>query len=311
MLQILNVLFMYATWTSVFSIGKLTLIYAPPIFLTAARMLLAGVLLTGFYALFKRTAFRLTKIQWLSLGILGIFSVYLTNIFEFWALQHLTAAKTSFIYSLCPFFSALFSYIHFGEKMTKVKWLGMGIGFLGFIPVFLTQTGSESLTGGFFIFSLPELAMMAATVCTVYGWILLRIIVKSQNIPTGLANGISMLFGGGLALAHSYILDSTLLPVATENLVPFVKGTLIMTLISNIICYNLYGYLLKRFTATFLSFMGLLSPIFASISGWLLLGEAPSPTIIFSTAIVSLGLWIVYKQELKQGYIVKKEALAS
>jgi len=63
--------------------------------------------------------------------------------------------------------------------------------------------------------------------------------------------------------------------------------------------------LLKRFTATFLSFMGLLSPIFASFTGWLFLGELPSWQIFLSTGIVSIGLWIIYRAELKQGYIKK------
>ena len=81
-----------------------------------------------------------------------------------------------------------------------------------------------------------------------------------------------------------------------------------MVLISNLICYNLYGVMLKRYTATFLSFMGLLSPIFASISSWALLGEKPSWIIFLSTGVVSLGLWIVYRAELKQGYIVSSKA---
>jgi drug/metabolite transporter (DMT)-like permease len=65
--------------------------------------------------------------------------------------------------------------------------------------------------------------------------------------------------------------------------------------------------MLKRYTATFLSFMGLLSPIFASFTGWILLGESISWTIFFSTAIVCSGLWIVYRAELKQGYIIRKQ----
>ena len=81
-----------------------------------------------------------------------------------------------------------------------------------------------------------------------------------------------------------------------------------MTLISNILCYNLYGYMLKKFTATFVSFMGLLSPIFASLNSWVLIGEPPSLTILISTGVVSLGLFIVYQAELKQGYFMKKPA---
>ncbi len=297
---------MYAGWASMFSLGKMALEYCPPFFLTASRMLLAGVLLLAFMAIKNRLAFTITLKQFLLFVLLALTGVYLTNVLEFWSLQHLTAAKTCFIYSLAPFFSALFSYLHFGEKMNPRKWLGMVIGFAGIIPVLAIQKGGNELLSGLFYLSWPELAMIAASICTVYGWIILRLIVKDTTVSPLMANGASMLIGGLFALFHSYLFESwTPLPVAAVNLLPFTKGLFIMTLISNIICYNVYGMMLKRFTATFLSFMGGVSPIFASVISWLFLGEPLSPIIFLSTAVVSIGLWMVYSAELKQGYIRK------
>ena len=81
-MSILIVILMYATWSSVFSIGKWTLQYSSPLFLTASRMLIAGSLLIAFLAWRNRAALQLTKRQFLSLAILGLFSIYLTNAFE-------------------------------------------------------------------------------------------------------------------------------------------------------------------------------------------------------------------------------------
>lgn len=308
-MSILIAVVMYAVWSSVFSLGKMTLQYCPPLFLTGARMFLAGLLLLGFLAIFKRSSFSLNRVQLFSILLLAFFSIYLTNALEFWGLQYLTAAKTCFIYSLSPFFAALFSYLHFNEKMNGRKWLGLGIGFLGFIPVLLTQTGSEELLNAFSFFSWPSLAIMGAALCSVYGWVILRLVVKDHAISPLMANGASMLFGGLLAFGHSFLVEGwNPLPFQLENISPVLKGTLLMTLVSNIICYNLYGFLLKRFTATFLSFIGLLSPIFASLNGLIFLNEPISWTILISTGIVSLGLWIVYHAELKQGYITKARA---
>lgn len=302
------VVLMYAVWSSVFSLGKMTLQYSPPIFLTGFRMVLAGILLLAYLAIAKRSSFKLEKKQLLSFAVLAFFSIYLTNVLEFWGLQYLSAAKTCFIYSLSPFFAALFSYLHFNEKMNKRKWIGLGVGFLGFIPVLLTQTGSEDLLNAFSFLSWPTLAIMGAALASIYGWVLLRLVVKDTSVSPLMANGSSMLFGGLLAFAHSFFAESwNPIPVSAEHMAPFLKGTLIMTLLFNIICYNLYGMLLKKYTATFLSFVGLLSPIFASLNGWIFLGEAPSWIIFLSTGIVSCGLWIVYQAELKQGYIVKKD----
>jgi drug/metabolite transporter (DMT)-like permease len=192
--------------------------------------------------------------------------------------------------------------------MNGRKWLGMTIGFVGILPVLFIQKGSDELLSGFFYLTWPELSMMAAAVCTVYGWILLRLLVKDSNISPLMANGGSMFIGGLFALLHSYLVESwNPLPVAPASYFPFAQKLLVMTLISNIICYNIYGQMLKRFTATFLSFMGVLSPIFASLTSWFFLGEPLSPIIFISTGVVSMGLWLIYSAELKQGYIRKAE----
>lgn len=275
-------------------------------------MVLSGLLLLGFIAIFKRSYLKLTVSQLFSILGLAFFSIYLCNALEFWGLQYLTAAKTCFIYSLSPFFAALFSYLHFNEKMTLRKWIGLLIGFVGFLPVLITQTGSEELLNAFSFFSWPTLAIMGAALCSVYGWVLLRLTIKNQELSPLMANGASMLLGGLLAFFHSLFVENwDPIPVMASNLTPFFKNTLLMTFLSNILCYNLYGFLLKRFTATFLSFTGLLSPLFASLHGWLFLKEPISWTILLSTGIVSIGLWVVYQTELKQGYIAKRSGPSS
>jgi drug/metabolite transporter (DMT)-like permease len=311
-MYIFLVILMYATWSSIFSLGKMALEHSPPFFLTGFRMGLAGIILLIYLFIAKRSSFaQINKKQILSFLALSFFSIYLTNICEFWGLQHLTAAKTCFIYSLSPFFAALFSYLHFKEKMTIRKWIGLVIGFVGVIPVLMVQTGSEELMNAFAFISWPALAVMLGALASVYGWVLLRLIVKDETVSPAMANGMSMLIGGIFAFIHSFLFEAwNPIPVASLHIPAFLKGTLLMILISNLICYNIYGMMLKRFTATFLSVMGLLSPVFASLMSWMLLGETPSWVIFLSTAIVSLGLWIVYRAELQQGYIVpsKEEA---
>lgn len=305
-MSILIAIFTFALWSSVFSLAKLSLQYSPPIFLTGFRMVLAGVILLGYLAWKNRSAFNISRKQFFSLALLALFSINLTNVLEFWGLQYLTAAKACFIYSLSPFFTAFFSYLHFGERMNRRKWLGLGIGFIGILPVLSLQTGSEQLFSVAGFLSWPTLAVIGAALCSVYGWVLLRLIVKDQMVSPAMANGSSMMIGGLLAFAQSFFLEPwNPLPVAGASFAPFFGWTLLITFISNIVCYNLYGMLLKRFTATFLSFIGLLSPIFASLHGWLYLGEPLSWMIFLSTGIVCMGLWIVYSAELKQGYIVK------
>lgn len=299
---------LFFVWSSCFPLGKIALQYTSPVFLTAFRMIFAGILLSGLYKLQQSTKTKLKKKQWLSLFVLGFFSIFLTNICEYYGLKYLSAAKTCFIYSLSPFFSILFSYLHFKEKLNLQKTLGLAIGFVGFLPVLFLQSGSSALLSLTNFLTLPDLAVIGAALFSVYGWILLRILVKGQEMSPLLANGASMVMGGALALIQSFFVDSwSPWPVTTGQFSSFFTVVLAMTITSNLICFNLYGYMLKRFTATFMSFAGLLSPIFASLNSWMLLGEPLSPVIFGSTAVVLLGLWIVYRTEIKQGYIKQEK----
>src|SRR3989338_2283911 len=177
MANLFSVFFLFALWSVSFPLGKMMLSYAPPIFLTAVRMLFAGVLLIGYTCIRKKLN-HITKSIFLSFIVLGFFNIFLANILEYWSLSKITAAKTCFLYGLTPFMAALLSYIHFGEKMTKMKWIGLSIGFAGFFPAILAKEGIELSLGTFIGFSIPEIAMFFAVLSSSYGWVLLRYIVK-------------------------------------------------------------------------------------------------------------------------------------
>jgi len=186
-----------------------------------------------------------------------------------------------------------------------LKWVGLLLGCVGFIPIFVSKTPKEELLQAFGYFTWPELAMLGAAFFSVYGWIMLRLIVKDEEIPILFANGSSMLIGGTLALLSSYFFEIwSPSPIQQGSFFQLSSALLFLTLLSNVFCYNLYGFLLKKFTATFLSLIGLLSPLFTSLHSYILLGETPSPIIFGSTFIVLIGLGIVYREEKRQGYLL-------
>ncbi|KAF3362637.1 S-adenosylmethionine/S-adenosylhomocysteine transporter [Chlamydiales bacterium STE3] len=292
------VILVYALFASVFTTAKTALDYTEPLFLVGSRMLFAGALLLGYQYLFHRKHFILRKKDLLRLTLLALFAIYLTNAFEFWGLKYLTSFKTCFIYSLSPFTSALLSYFVFGERMTSKKWLGLITGFAGFIPILLSQTASEETTGHFLFLSWAEISVIMAALCSVYGWILLKQLVSENHLSPIMANGMSMFIGGSIALIHSFFVESWT-PVPVTEFAPFLTCTLVLILVSNFICYNLYGWLLKHYSATFMSFAGFTTPLFAAFFGWLYLGETITWPFYLSAGIVFLGLTLFNQEELK------------
>jgi drug/metabolite transporter (DMT)-like permease len=223
----------------------------------------------------------------------------------------MVSAKACLIYSLSPFLAAAVAYFLLKEVLSVKKWLGLCIGFMGLIPIFMTQSAVEQTTGDIGFISMAEVALLIAVFCSVYGWTLLKKLINEYHYSPLLANGVSMVLGGTLALLHSYFSGETWAPVPVTALGPFLKNTLWMCLISNIICYNLYGYLLKHYSATFMAFAGLVTPFFASLFGWYFLDEIITWHYFASIFVFSIGLTIFYLEELKREKLFSKTAVSA
>ena len=300
----LSLILLYFMLGSVFPLGRLAVRAAEPIFFTSARMVFAGIILLIYFYIRYPEKFRIyVKLRYFKIWfILALFNIYLTNVLEFWGLQTIPAAKASFIYNLSPFFAALFSYLFFKEKMTIKKIVGLVIGVVGFIP--LLYASSENLQGSFFSLSWGELALIGAAASTALGWTFMRKIITKTPYPPILLNGLSMVICSVMAFFTSLFLENwTPLPIMHYK--QFIIYGLMISLVSNFIGYNLYAHLLRKYTATFLSFCAFIQPFFAALLGWILLGEGVTWHFFASAFIVLIGLYIFYQEELNLGYIKK------
>jgi drug/metabolite transporter (DMT)-like permease len=290
---------LFALFAAVFTVSKEALYYASPFFLVGFRMCIAGAIMLAIAAIRDRKSLRLPRNLWGKMVLLAITNIYLTNVFEFWGLKYLTAFKTCFLYSLSPFLSALFSFLFLQETMTKKKWIGFIIGFLGFMPILLHQTSTEAGGGTVALFSLPELAVLLAVITSSLGWITLRFFVGKNNISPLVSNGYSMSIGGIMALIHSLAMESWN-PIPVQSMMPFLVCSTVLIVVSNGICYNLAGHILKRLSATFMSFVGLTTPLFTALFGFLFLNENTPLSFWISYIIVILGLVVFYEEELQR-----------
>jgi drug/metabolite transporter (DMT)-like permease len=298
-LPFFGVILLYALFASVFIIEKTSLHYAEPLFSMGCRMELAGLLMLLLHFLLNKNSFKIEKKHLSKLFLLAFFNIYLTNGLEAWSLSQMPAFKACFIYSLSPFAAAFLSYLIFSERLSLKKCLGLTIGFLGIIPLLLEKTALERRLDTPFLFSLPEIAMLIAMISNVYGWILMKQLVDELSYPFLVANGLSMALGGVMALIHSFVLENWN-PSPIVDYKAFISCSLLMIGISNFLCYNLYGILLKRFSATFMSFAGFITQLFTPLFGNIFLKEAVPPLFYLSFVIVFSGLFIFSQEEIKK-----------
>ncbi len=304
-----QVFLLYALFASLFSISKSTLGHCEPFFFIGSRMAFAGLLMLAYELRKDPRSWKIIVKGWIPLTLLAIFNIYLTNIAEIWGIKHMISARACLLYSLSPFFSALFSYFLLKETLSPKKWMGLTIGFCGIIPA--TYQYITDYSGHSFL-ELGELSLLIAILSSVYGWILLQRVIKEYECTPFLANGFSMTLGGALALVHSYLGGESWAPTPVTNWQPFIINTLAMCVISNLVCYNLYGFLLKRYTATFMSFAGLVTPLFASLFGWLFLQESVSLDFFLSITFFSAGLFLFHQEEIaKEEFSIRQKDSSS
>lgn len=279
------ILFLYALCASTFTISETLIDYIKPCFFIGIRMFITGGLLLLYSYWKNKSAFIIAKKdRWLFAQI-TLFHIYFSYVIALWALQHIAASETSFLYNLYPFLAALFSYFYFSEKMTLKKWL-LFIGFSGFLQEMFFHTTSTSLW-----ISFPEFLLLSGVTSGVYGWIILRKLIKNEHYSPTIINGIGMTAGGILASLTSFFVqrwaENTVLEFGS-----FVKITVVIMIIANII---FCCYVLKRYTATFLSFAGFIMPLATALFGWIFLGELLSWTYFLSIFVICIGIYTFYQ----------------
>lgn len=236
-------------------------------------MLIAGALLLASYCWrYKQVPYAHRKDFFLFVQII-LFHIYCAYILDLWSLQYITSFKSSFFFNLAPFITALFSYSFFNERMTLKKWLGLAIGFSGFLPELLSDSAAETMLGGIFLLSWPDIAMLGSVTSACYGWIVMRHMVKETGYSPFMVNGIGMFGGGILALITSYLAEGQWIVSPVSNVTGFLLLTGLIIIVVNSIFYNFYSYLLRTYTATFLSFAGFMCPLFVALFGTVFLGE--------------------------------------
>ena len=228
-------------------------------------------------------------------------SAYYSQVALFWYISSLQLEsvgasiyfinKSSLYFYAHAFFYCSVCLLFHKEKLNFRKASGLLIGFLGMIPTLFATSSLENFAGSIALFSLPEIATLAAVACFGYNLIALQNLVKHRGCPAVLANGISMMLGGFLAFNASLLVEPEWI---IGSMGTFLGLLALQILISNIICSNLQASLLKHYSPTFLAFAGFLTPLCAAFYGWFLLGEELYIHYFLSFFLVLIGLIVYY-----------------
>ena len=246
-----------------------------------------------------------------------IFHILLAYCSEFWALQYVSSPKAALIYNLAPLCTALLMFAIRGDRINRMQCAGIAIAFVGLLPLLTEYQGVEALVGGLGRVSLPEMALFISVFSSCYGWLLVKETTEQWSYHPLLINGVSMLLGGLGAGVGSLLFEFPLqftcprfayIHPIEQNIIeavgcswgpPLLFGGYVLTimLISNVIFYNAYIFLLRRYSLVLLSLCGSFAPLFTALFASLWRSEFVSPMFFYSFTIVLMGIMIFYKGE--------------
>lgn len=132
---------------------KILVTHFPPIMLTSFRVMIAALLVT-VVVLFKNELKRLSRREWGYLLLASLFGVIGHHTFLAFGLMNTTATNGSLILALIPLTTALLARVLLGETLSRSRFFGIVLGFVGVMFVVLqgeAQVGTQAL-GDFLMF---------------------------------------------------------------------------------------------------------------------------------------------------------------
>ena len=119
------VVILNALLASAYTLGKVALNYASPIFFIGTSMLIGGISLLA-YQLFTAPKKLIVHKKDIPLFLqVSIFTIFISYILQFWGMKYMPSSKTCLLYGFGPFFSYLIAYFFFSEKMSYKKMFGL------------------------------------------------------------------------------------------------------------------------------------------------------------------------------------------
>lgn len=305
MTMILLAIFEYAILASTFTLAKVAVKYADPLFLIGIRMVFSAPLMFMVHYWQKANSFKIDKKDGVKFLKVSVFHIFLPFIGEFWALQFVSSSKTAITYSLTPFIAAVLSYFLLRKTLAPIQSIGLIIGLLGLMPIFFSGDEVTYVTGEVLHVSVPELVLLLSVISASYAWFVVAGLMQ-RGYGISLINGVAMLVGGIFSLILWFFVSDDVSPIKGD-LSSFLLWTSLLIIVANVISYNLYGWLLRYLSITFMGALGFLCPIFASIYGVFLLKEQLGMSHIIALVMVCLGLWLFYREEMRKSIRVDQQ----
>ena len=277
-------------WGTAFMAIKAGLAYFPPVLFAAFRYDVAGLLMLG-YAIYATDRRRPRgSAEWALVGVGAVFLIAAYHAFLFVGEQGTTSAAAAVVVSLSPVLTTAFARVFLpSERLTTAGIAGILLGLVG--VVVLTSPKPTTLLNGDL---LAEGLVFAAALSFAFGSVLTRRIPAELPIETmeawSMVGGALLMHGVSVVLGESFrAIEVTLVGIA---------ALAYLSIAASAVGFLIYFDLLDRLGPIEINLVSYVAPVFAAISGALLLDESIDVATVAGFVLIFAGFVLLKRRAL-------------
>ena len=274
-------------WSSTWLAIKIGLRDLPPISFVAIRFLIAIMVLVAV-SIGRTHLLPRTRKDVVVLAVTGILMFAVNYTVLFWAELHVSSGLAAVLQATIPIFGIMFAHWMLPDEPLRLpKLVGAIIALAGVAMIcarLLGFNGRLAFWGG--------VGVVVGAASAAFANVLVK--AQSMRLAPAMLAAWQMIFGTVPLLFLGFAVDGN--PVRFHWTVSSLFCLLYLAVIGSALTFLLLYWLLPRLTVAQLQSISLITPPGAVMLGWVLGGETFPPSSLLGTALVLVGVWMIFRR---------------
>ena len=282
-----------AVWGSAFMAINAGLAYFPPVLFAAIRYDIAGVVMIGYAMLVADDPLPRGRDEWtlVFIGATLIIAGYHALLFIGESDPAVTSAVASVTVGLSPVLTTVFARVFLPDKqLTALGVLGLLVGLAGAV-VLAAPDPSNLAAGG----TVGKFIVFLATTSFALGSVLTRTLSVDMEIET--MEAWSMVFGAGLMHVAAFGIGESVATIVWTR--DAVLALCYLAVFASGLGYLIYFDLLDRLGPVEINLVSYVAPVFAALTGWVVLNEGLSVNTVVGFILICIGFVLVKRTAIR------------
>jgi drug/metabolite transporter (DMT)-like permease len=275
---ILALVVMTMIWGYNWVVMKEALRFCDPFVFAAIRVFPAAVCLFGIL-LWTKKDWRPRQVKWTV--VLGLLSTTLGLGLPIWSLVSGSAGKTAILLYTMPFWVILMAWPILGERISGFEWLAVTLAFAGLALIVVVDAAGATL--------FSSILAVISGIAWAGSAIVARIMRRSPDFDVVSVTTWQMIYGAGPLIVIAFLVPAS--PIQWTTV--FIAALIYNVLITSVIAFLLWFYILERLPAGTATMGTLVTPVIAIVSAAIQLGEIPSLYEKFGMFLILSGIGIL------------------